>query len=106
MVFPFHFGPAFPALAPLREAADLLARFDEWDEDLYDESVLATNDVPVYAAAYVLDMYVDIEFSRETASLVRGTKVFETNVLYHNAVRAHADEVVAQLFRLREDTVD
>ncbi|KAK4043636.1 Alpha/Beta hydrolase protein [Parachaetomium inaequale] len=107
MVYPFHFdGTTGPELARLKEAADILAATDEWDEDLYDEAQLRRNNVPVYAVSYVDDMYVDFELARETAALVRGIKVRETNGWYHDAVRSKSEEVFAALFKLRDDCVD
>jgi pimeloyl-ACP methyl ester carboxylesterase len=107
MVYPFHFaGTTGPELAGMKEAAEILAATDEWDEDLYDEAQLRRNEVPVYAASYVDDMYVDFELARETAALVRGIKVRETNGWYHDAVRSRSEEVFAALFRLRDDCID
>ena len=83
----------------------MLAAFNEWPA-LYDQDQLRKNEVPVYAASYVEDMYVDYDFARDTAELVKGTKTFETNVMYHNAVRAKNEEVMQQLFALRDDTID
>lgn len=51
-------------------------------------------------------MYVDYDYSRETAAKIKGCKVFSTNVMYHNAVRDKADEVIKQLFALRDDVID
>ncbi|EAQ92733.1 hypothetical protein CHGG_00968 [Chaetomium globosum CBS 148.51] len=107
MVYPFHFdGTLGRELAVLRAAADILAATTEWDEDLYDEAQLRRNEVPVYAVSYVDDMYVDFELARETAALVRGIKVRETNAWYHDAVRSKADEVFGTLFRMRDDCID
>ncbi|KAK7748472.1 hypothetical protein SLS62_008512 [Diatrype stigma] len=103
MVPRFHFD-ARQELARLKATADLLAAFDQWPH-LYDVAQLARNDVPVYAAAYN-DMYVDPDLARETARRVRGIKVFETNVLYHGAVRSKPDEVFKALLSLRDDTID
>lgn len=104
MVFPFHFD-TFPELMGMKEAAELLAKYDEWEE-LYDEEVLGWNEVPVYAASFIEDMYVDFELARETARKIHGIRVYETNGLYHNALRARADEVLEALFRLRDDPID
>jgi len=103
-IFPFDFE-TYPELSELRAAAHKLAKFDQW-EYLYDLKQLSRNEVPVYAASYVDDMYVDSDFARETARLVQGTRVFETNIMYHNALRAKADEVLQQLFNLRDDVMD
>lgn len=104
MIFPFHFE-TYPELSSLREAANILAKYDGWDS-LYDEAQLAHNEVPVYAISYIDDMYVDIKFARETAAMVKGIKVHETNGMYHNAIRARTEEVLAQLYRLRDNTLD
>ncbi|KAI0383811.1 alpha/beta-hydrolase [Hypomontagnella monticulosa] len=103
MIYPFHFETC-SELIKLKETADILARFDEW-KPLYDMKQLAKNEVPVYAASYH-DMYVDPDLARVTASRVKGIKVFETNVLYHNAVRSHPEEVIPQLLKLRDDSID
>ncbi|ROW16219.1 hypothetical protein VPNG_01951 [Cytospora leucostoma] len=104
MIFPFMFDD-YPELQKLKEAADILAKHTEWD-DLYDEDRLRANQVPVYAASYIEDMYVDYELARETARKVNNVKVLETNTLYHNALRARPDEVLPQLFKLRDDVID
>ncbi|KAK0656735.1 Alpha/Beta hydrolase protein [Cercophora newfieldiana] len=104
MIFPFHFD-TYPELAEIKEAANILAEFDGWD-DLYDELQLRRNDVPVYAASFIDDMYVDFNLARETAGLVGSIAAYETNSMYHNAVRAKSGEVLDQLFRLRDDSLD
>ncbi|KAM0252017.1 hypothetical protein ACHAP5_001342 [Fusarium lateritium] len=104
MIFPFHFD-TYPELQVLREEAEQLANRDDWPA-LYDQEKLRKNKIPVYAASYVEDMYVDYDFARETAKLVKGTKTFETNVMYHSALRAKSDEVLEQLFSLRDDVID
>ncbi|KAJ4268379.1 hypothetical protein NW762_002442 [Fusarium torreyae] len=104
MIFPFHFD-TYPELQLLRHEAEQLANRDDWPA-LYDQENLRKNKVPVYAASYVEDMYVDYDFARDTAKLVKGTKTFETNVMYHSALRAKSDEVLQQLFSLRDDVID
>ncbi|RBQ87249.1 hypothetical protein VDGD_04283 [Verticillium dahliae] len=104
MIFPFHLD-THPELRLLKPAADLLAAHAEWPA-LYDLDQLRRNDVPVYAASYVDDMYVDSRIARETAAAVRGCKVFETNTMYHNAMRAKTGEVLGELFKLRDNTID
>ena len=51
-------------------------------------------------------MYVEYDYSRETAEKIKGCKTFTTNVMYHNAIRSKADEVIRQLFDLRDDVID
>ncbi|KAI1156792.1 Alpha/Beta hydrolase protein [Nemania diffusa] len=103
MIFPFHFETC-SELAKMKETAHILANYDEWPS-LYDIEQLGKNEVPVYAASYN-DMYVDAGLARTTASRIKGIKVFETNVLFHGALRAKPDEVFRQLFALRDDTID
>ncbi|KAL4791010.1 Alpha/Beta hydrolase protein [Aspergillus venezuelensis] len=96
---------SYNELSSISEAADLLATTKDWPA-LYDEAQLARNEVPVYAATYIDDMYVHYEHASNTASKIKGAKQFITNVMYHNAIRAKADEVFQQLFMLRDDTLD
>lgn len=104
MIFPFMFDD-YPELHRMRKVAELLAKYNHWD-DLYDEDQLDNNNVPVYAATYIEDMYVEYDLAKETASKVRGIKTFETNAMYHNAIRARSEEVLQQLFKLRDDVID
>ena len=95
----------FDELRGLLETADYLANTQDWPE-LYDEAQLAKNEVPVYSATYVDDMYVDFGFARDTASKIKGCKNFITNILYHDALVRKTDELMKQLFALRDDTID
>jgi len=96
-VFPWMFED-YGALAPLREAAELLAAHD-WPR-LYDEVVLRANEVPVAAAVYVDDPYVERAFSEETAALVRGARAWVTNEYEHNGLRADGDRILGRLIDL------
>ncbi|KAI9834983.1 MAG: hypothetical protein M1819_002706 [Sarea resinae] len=104
MIYPWMFE-SFPELRKLKETASIVASFEDWPE-LYDEEQLAKNNVPVYSATYVDDMFVDFEFAQETASKIKGCKQFITNMMYHDAIRSKADEVMKQLFTLRDDVID
>lgn len=66
MVYPWQFEED-PALVPLRGAAEALAVRTDWPA-LYDLDRLAANEVPVVAAVYHDDMYVDREHALATAS--------------------------------------
>jgi pimeloyl-ACP methyl ester carboxylesterase len=88
----------YGALAPLREAAELLAAH-EWPR-LYDPDRLADNDVPVAAAIYADDAYLERAFSEETAAHIRGLRPWLTNELEHNALRAAGDRVLGRLIDL------
>ena len=96
-VYPWMFEE-FGALAPLREAADILAE-REWPR-LYDADRLVANEVPVAAAIYAEDMYVERAFSEETAAHIRGLRPWLTNEYEHNALRADGGRVLGHLIDL------
>lgn len=73
MVYPWYFVQD-PALVPFQPVAELLASKADWGP-LYDTQRLATNTVPVAAAVYQDDIYVDHALSMETASAVRGLQL-------------------------------
>lgn len=98
---------AYSELRPLASTAKLLAQMTDWPV-LYDEAQLANNTVPVYASAYIDDMYVSFDLAMATARRIRGCKYFVTNTMYHDAI-SHAgrcDELFRQLFQLRDDCLD
>ena len=86
-IFPWMFE-VDRALAPLRDAAQLLAAYD-WPV-LYDHDRLAKNDVPVAAAVFHDDMYVESSFSLETAGRIGSTRTWVTNELGHDGLRTDA----------------
>ena len=96
-VFPWMFED-YGGLAPLREAAELLAAH-EWPR-LYDPDVLRTNEVPVAAAIYAEDPYVERVFSEETAALIRGARPWVTSEYEHNGLRADGDRILGRLIDL------
>jgi pimeloyl-ACP methyl ester carboxylesterase len=87
---------ADPALAPLREAAELLA-VRRWDRPLYDPARLAANTVPVVACVYARDMYVDPSLSRATASVTGAVRVVEDAARHHDALRRSGPDVLGRL---------
>ncbi|MBM9507206.1 alpha/beta fold hydrolase [Actinacidiphila acididurans] len=88
-----------PALAPLREAAELLAQREQWP-DLYDPRRLADNEVPVAAAVYHDDMYVDTAHSLATARAIRGLRTWVTDEYEHDGLRVSDGRVLDRLVRL------
>jgi pimeloyl-ACP methyl ester carboxylesterase len=96
-VYPWMFDE-LGALAPLREAADLLAGH-EWPA-LYDADVLAANEVPAAAAVYTDDAYVERRFSEETAAAVRGLRPWVTSEYEHNGLRADGGRILDRLIDL------
>jgi pimeloyl-ACP methyl ester carboxylesterase len=96
-VYPWMFED-YGALAPLREAAELLAAH-EWPR-LYDPDRLRANEVPVAAAIYANDPYVERAFSEETAALIRGARPWVTSEYDHNGLRADGDRILGRLIDL------
>jgi hypothetical protein len=97
MIYPWMFADD-PALVPFAEAANLLAERDDWPA-LYDREALDANQVPVAAALYTGDMYVDATRSRQTATAVRGLRLWETNAYEHDGLRESGD-VLDRLIRM------
>ncbi|WP_345049907.1 alpha/beta fold hydrolase [Streptomyces rameus] len=93
-----------PALRPLRETAGLLAARTDW-RPLYDPARLAANEVPVAAAVYHDDMYVDTAHSLQTARAVRGLRTWVTDEFEHDGLRAGAPRVLDRLLALARDEV-
>ncbi|MFD5568543.1 alpha/beta fold hydrolase [Streptomyces cadmiisoli] len=93
-----------PALRPLRETAELLAARTDW-RPLYDPARLAANEVPVAAAIYHDDMYVDTAHSLQTARAVRGLRTWVTDEFEHDGVRAGGPRVLDRLIALTRDEV-
>lgn len=96
---------SYDELKELKDVADILATYDDWPA-LYDQEQLAKNEVPVYSATYVDDMYVHFDLATATAAKIKGTKQFITNTMYHDGLRSRSDEVMRQLFSLKEDNID
>ncbi|MCQ4082982.1 alpha/beta hydrolase [Streptomyces sp. RB6PN25] len=98
MIYPWMFTTD-PALAPLRETAHLLALREDWP-DLYDASQLAANEVPVAAAVYHDDMYVDAAQSLATARSVGSLRTWVTDEYEHDGLRVSSGRVLDRLIRL------
>ncbi|MEU9539158.1 alpha/beta fold hydrolase [Streptomyces mirabilis] len=93
-----------PALRPLRETAEALAARTDW-RPLYDPARLAANEVPVAAAVYHDDMYVDPEHSLRTARAIGGLRTWVTDEFEHDGVRAGGSRVLDRLLALSRDEV-
>lgn len=92
--FPFMFEDD-PLLAPLKPAVDLLMEDTEFDE-IYDERQLAANEVPLQAAVYFDDLYVDSGLQLDTLSRVATSHAWVTNEFEHDGL--HGSVVFAHLF--------
>lgn len=104
MIYPWMFDD-YVELKPVKAVAEMIAAESSWPA-LYDEEQLARNKVPVYAAVYYDDMFVDFEHSMQTASKIKGCKTYVTNAMYHNAIRAKSDDIWKEMWKLRDDTID
>jgi histidine ammonia-lyase len=93
-----------PALAPLREAAELLAQRDGWPP-LYDPARLAATEVPVAAAVYHDDLYVPAPLALRTAAAIRGLRAWVTNEWEHEGLRISGGKVLARLIAMNRDEV-
>ncbi|TKV28272.1 alpha/beta hydrolase [Arthrobacter sp. NamB2] len=98
MVYPWYFEED-PALRPLRAVADILADKDDWGP-LYDTDVLATNIVPVAAAVYRHDIYVDRDLSLTTAATVRNLEVWETDEFHHDGIADDGEAIFDRLLSM------
>lgn len=84
------------ALKPLKTAAHLLATKTDWPH-LYDPAALAHNKVPIAAAIYETDMYVDRDYSLETAAAIPNTHTYRTTDYDHNGLRADGPAILTRL---------
>ncbi|MET8868667.1 alpha/beta fold hydrolase [Nonomuraea sp. NPDC004580] len=96
MMYPWMFEE-IRVLRPFRGAVELLAARDDWPP-LYDTDRLAANDVPVAAAVYFDDMYVDSGLQLQTAARVGNTQTWVTNEYEHDGIGD--DRVFARLTEL------
>ncbi|MGI9821889.1 alpha/beta fold hydrolase [Agromyces sp. Marseille-Q5079] len=99
MMYPWMFRE-IRALQPFEAAVELLAARTEWSA-LYDLDRLAANEVPLAAAVYYDDMYVDAGLQLETAEHVGNARAWVTNEYEHDGIGA--ERVVPRLFRLVDE---
>jgi pimeloyl-ACP methyl ester carboxylesterase len=95
MMYPWMFE-RIAALTPFAAAADILAGTTDWPA-LYDRGRLAANEVPVCAAVYADDMYVDAGLSLETAAAVGNVRTWVTNEHEHDGLRTSGESVLGHL---------
>ncbi|MCU7729242.1 alpha/beta fold hydrolase [Actinoplanes sp. KI2] len=98
MMYPWMFEQ-IAALRPFAGAADILASSDDWPP-LYDRARLAANEVPVLAAVYFDDMYVDAGLSLETAAAVGNVRTWVTNEYEHDGLRTSGEAVLGHLMEM------
>ncbi|MDO4898487.1 MAG: alpha/beta fold hydrolase [Rothia sp. (in: high G+C Gram-positive bacteria)] len=100
-IFPWYYTED-PALRPLAEVAELLATKDGWGP-LYNHKQLAANEVPLAAAAYVPDVYVDYEHSMKTANFVGNTRVWTSPTHHHDGLGVDGTAILGHLKNLLAD---
>ncbi|PWA69842.1 Alpha/beta hydrolase fold-1 [Artemisia annua] len=98
MVFPWMFDEIH-ALKPFKEAANLLAEKEDWPP-LYNKTALNNNKVPVAAAVYYEDMFVNFNLVTETAKQIAGIRLWVTNEYMHSGLRDGADHVLDHLMQM------
>lgn len=101
MIYPWMFDTD-PVLRPFRQAAHLIAQRPAWPA-LYDTGRLRDNTVPVAAAIYRDDMYLDRDLSVSTAQTIRGLKPWITGDYQHDGLRTSNGDVWDQLIALMHD---
>ena len=97
--FPWMFTQ-MPELAPFAEAMDLLMADTDFDR-IYDPVRLAANEVPLHAAVYFDDMYVDAGLQLDTLSRVGNAHPWVTNEFEHDGL--HGDTVFRTLYEQARD---
>ena len=101
MIYPWMFDTD-PALRPFRRAAHLIAERPAWPP-LYDIDRLRANTVPVAAAIYHNDMYVDRDLSISTAQAINGLKSWITGEYQHDGLRSSNGAVWEHLTALMNE---
>jgi hypothetical protein len=103
MVWPW-LAEDLAALRGLGPAAELLAYRKDWSR-LYDAARLARNEVPVAAAMYFEDMFVDFGLSQETAAGIAGLRQHVTNEWLHDGIRESGPALLERLMGLARGSV-
>lgn len=110
MVYKLMFDD-FKELRKLKTLAYKLHEYTEWST-LYDEKVLANitfEDVPVVAATYFHDQYVDFDLTMEAKKVFAGNgnlRQYITSDFFHNGLRADPAKILGSLLQLLESEVD
>jgi pimeloyl-ACP methyl ester carboxylesterase len=97
MIYPWMFEE-IRSLRPFRKAAEALAMHSDYPQ-IYDPARLAASEVPVAAAIYHDDMYVDAALSLETAQRIGNLEFWVTNEFEHDGIRQDSG-VLARLISM------
>ncbi|KXF80831.1 alpha/beta fold hydrolase [Enterovibrio coralii] len=101
MVYPWMFDQ-METLKPLKGAADILAEKQDWGQ-LYNVDTLKGNKVPVACAVYAEDMYVELDYTRETLKGIPNSKAWITNEYEHNGLRADGERILDTLISMSDE---
>jgi pimeloyl-ACP methyl ester carboxylesterase len=101
MIYPWMFEE-YTCLKPFKEVAELLASYSQWPS-LYDGERLKANDVPCVGTIYCNDMYVARQLAEQTASAIRGMKVWITNEYEHDGLRQDGEVLLDRLLQMLND---
>ncbi|MEC7855168.1 MAG: alpha/beta fold hydrolase [Candidatus Neomarinimicrobiota bacterium] len=96
MLYPWMLD-TYQSLQPLKGAAQILAEKSNWTI-LYNENALMKNKVPVAAAVYTNDMYIDRNYSMDLANIIPNIRIWETESFEHNGLRSNGKKVLDSLF--------
>lgn len=103
MVFPWMFEQ-LASLRGMKAAAESLANSASWPH-LYTIDTLRSNSVPVAAACYFEDMYVDFDLAQETATHIAGIRQWVTNEYMHSGIRDDGYRIFEHLLALARGSV-
>ena len=102
MVYPFMYDD-YAELRPLKAVAERLMAYDDYSP-LYDVATLRATTVPIVAATYVYDQYVDFDLTRKVKETVFGgngnLKQYVTLEFFHNGIGANPEKVIGTLLQL------
>ncbi|MGG5172617.1 alpha/beta fold hydrolase [Pseudarthrobacter sp. J1738] len=101
MVYPWYFEQD-PALVPLADVAQAIAQVNDWPA-LYNTDQLAKNTVPVAAAVYEDDIYVDKNLSLVTASAVQGLQTWVTDEFHHDGIADDGEGIFRRLLAMTRE---
>jgi proline iminopeptidase len=101
MFYPWMFEE-IRLLKPFGPAVEVLQQRTDWPAR-YDPARLAANEVPVVAAVYFDDLYVDPDLQLQTAGEVANLTTWVTDEWEHDGIGASGGEVVRHLQRLLDD---
>ncbi len=98
MIYPWMFDD-FKYLATFKESAEILAQHEKWPV-LYNVDKLRENKVPVVAAVYYDDMYVETGYTEHSARNIGNCKLWITNEYDHDGIRQDGSRILDRLLQM------